>query len=186
MKILIAYFSRSGENYVSGEIVNLPVGNTEVAAGMIQALTGADTFRIDTVKAYPSGYHETTEVAQHELHEDARPELKSHPTNMSEYGVVILGYPNWWGTMPMAAFTFLEKHDLSGKMILPFCTHEGSGLGHSCADIKKLCPGATLLKGLAVRGGSVRAATRELSTWLKEAGVMPDAAPAAAGSGLRR
>jgi len=167
MKILIAYYSRRGENYVSGDIVNLPVGNTEVAAGMIQKLTGGETFRIDTVKQYPADYHEATEVAQQELRQNARPELASHLDNIGDYDLVILGYPNWWGTMPMAVFSFLQEYDLSGKTILPFCTHEGSGLGRSCSDIKKLCPSATVSGGLAIQGGSVHRAEGEILVWLK-------------------
>ena len=171
MKILIAYYSRRGQNYVGGDIVDLKVGNTEVAAGMIQKLTGGDTFRIETVKTYPADYQETTEVSQQELRQKARPELTSHVGNMSAYDAIVLGYPNWWGTMPMAVFTFLEEYDLKGKTILPLCTHEGSGLGHSVNDIKKLCPGAAVSRGLAIRGGSVQQAEAEIAAWLKAAGL---------------
>jgi len=171
MKDLIAYFSRKGNNYVGGSVENLPVGNTEVAAKMIQKLTGADIFRIATVKEYPTDYGKTTEVARQELRQNARPALSSDVDNFDSYDVILLGYPNWWGTMPMAVWTFLEKHDFSGKTILPFCTHEGSGMGHSESDIRKLCPHATVLNGLSVRGGSVRAAEKEVSTWLRESGL---------------
>ena len=92
MKILIAYYSRRGQNYVGGDIVDLKVGNTEVAAGMIQKLTGGDTFRIETVKTYPADYQETTEVSQQELRQKARPELTSHVGNMSAYDAIVLGY----------------------------------------------------------------------------------------------
>ena len=171
-KSLIAYFSRRGNNYVGGRIVDLPVGNTEVAAQMIQELTDSDLFRIDTVKAYPSDYEETTDVARLELRQHARPELAGRVENMGEYGVVYLGYPNWWGTMPMAVYTFLEGYDFSGKTVVPFCTHEGSGMGHSESDIKKLCPDATVLKGLAITGGSVQKARNEIVAWLRELGVI--------------
>jgi flavodoxin len=171
MKILIAYYSRKGNNYVGGSVENLPVGNTEVAAKMIQKLTGGESFRIDTVKAYPSDYSKATEVAQQELRQNARPELTEHVGDMSAYDVLILGYPNWWGTMPMAVFTFLEEYDFAGKTILPFCTNEGSGMGHSEGDIKKLCPKAKVLKGLAIRGGSVQGAGDELAAWLKASGL---------------
>ena len=171
MKNLIAYFSRQGDNYVGGSLKNLPVGNTEVAAKMIQKLTDADIFRIATVKEYPTDYTKTTEVARQELRQNARPELSRDVDNLDGYDVIFLGYPNWWGTMPMAVWTFLEKHDLSGKTILPFCTHEGSRMGHSESDIKKLCPHATVLNGLSIRGGSVRGAEKEISTWLRESGL---------------
>ncbi len=170
-RTLIAYFSRKGDNYRDGGIVNLPVGNTEVAAKTIQGLTGGDLFHIETVKEYPSDYQKATEVAQHELSRNARPALKGQVDDMDAYGVVFLGYPNWWGTMPMAVFTFLEAHDFAGKTILPFCTHEGSGLGQSERDIKQLCPGARVLGGLAIRGGGVQKAEKAIAAWLKEARV---------------
>jgi flavodoxin len=169
-KGLIAYFSRAGKNYVNGSIVDLAVGNTEVAAKMIQKLTGSDLFRIDTVKPYPEGYEETTDVARQELHGNARPELSGHVDNMAEYGVIYLGYPNWWGTMPMGVFTFLEGYDFAGKTIIPFCTHEGSGMGRSENDIGKACPGAKVLKGLPIRGGSVQRAEHEIADWLRTVG----------------
>ena len=169
-KGLIAYYSRAGNNIVNGDIVYLPVGNTEVAANMIQKLTVSDIFRIDTVETYPEGYLETTEVAKEELRQNVRPEISGHVDKMADYNVVYLGYPNWWGTMPMAVFTFLESHDLAGKTIIPFCTHEGSGMGRSERDIKKICAGAVVLKGLAIRGGSVHGAQEEITDWLRDLG----------------
>jgi flavodoxin len=167
-KCLIAYFSRGGNNYVSGKIVNLPVGNTKVVANMIQKMTEGDVFRIDTVKSYPKDYTATTNVAKKELNDNARPALSSHVENMDSYNVIFLGYPNWWGTMPMPVFTFLEEYDFSGKTIVPFCTHEGSGLGRSEKDIAKLCPKATLLKGLSVNGSRVSAAKKDVEDWLNK------------------
>lgn len=172
MKTLIAFYSRKGENYVGGEIKRLPVGNTEVAASMIQKLTGGDLFKIDTVRSYPEDYQETTEVAQRELSRNARPELAGRVEAMDAYDTLVLGYPNWWGTMPMAVWTFLEGNDFTGKTILPLCTHEGSGMGHSEADIRTLCPGAKVLKGLAVQGGKVQRAEKDIESWLKKAGLV--------------
>jgi flavodoxin len=168
MKNLIAYFSREGNNYVGGSIVDLSVGNTEIAAKMIHELTGGDLFRIDAVKKYPANYDETTKVAKAELRQNVRPELKAHMDNMDEYGLIFLGYPNWWDTMPMIVFTFLEGYDFSGKTIVPFCTNEGSGMGRSESDIRKLCPGATVLKGLPITGEGVKRAGNEIKAWLKE------------------
>jgi flavodoxin len=167
-KILIAYYSRKGQNYVGSNIVNLSVGNTEVSAKMIQEITGGDVFEIKTVKQYPVDYTETTEVAMAEKRANARPELSTHVHNMDRYDILILGYPNWWGTFPMAVFTFLDEYDFTGKTILPFCTHEGSGLGASERDIRKLCPGATVLPGLAIRGGSVKGAGDAIKSWLSK------------------
>jgi len=150
--------------------MKLPVGNTEVAAKMIQKMTGSNIFRIDTVKEYPVDYHETTDVAMQELRQNARPELAGYVDNMADYSVMYLGYPNWWGTMPMAVFTFLEQYDFSGKTIIPFCTHEGSGMGHSEGDVRKLCSDARVLKGLPIRGGSVQGAENDIANWLRKLG----------------
>ena len=170
-KCLIAYFSRPGNNYVNGTIVDLPVGNTEVAAKMIREMTGGDLFHIEPVNAYPGDYSETTEVAKEELRTSARPKLIRELENFSSYDVIFLGYPNWWGTMPMPVYTFLEEYNFSGKTIVPFCTHEGSGLGRSVADIRKTCPKSTVMEGLAIRGGEVKNAREILSGWLRETGV---------------
>ena len=171
MKILIAYFSRAGSNYGNGGVITLSKGNTEIAAETIRRLTGGETFRIDTVKEYPADYEKTTKVAQVELRQGARPELKDRVGDMGEYNVIFLGYPNWWGTMPMAVFSFLEAYDFSGKTILPFCTNEGSGMGHSEGDIKKLCPKAKVLKGLAIRGSAVKGAERDIADWIAASGI---------------
>lgn len=165
--ILIAYYSLRGNNYRNGEIVNLKVGNTEMVAGKILKLTGGDTFYIETVKLYPADYHETTQVAKRELNENARPAIRGKVADMQKYDVIYLGYPNWWGTMPMAVMTFLESYDFSGKTIIPFCTHEGSGLGSSVQDIKKVCPKAVVKQGLAIRGSNVNNSDRQVSEWVK-------------------
>jgi len=167
-KSLIAYYSRKGENYVEGNIVYLPVGNTEVIAKKIQKLTGSDLFQIDTVEAYPDDYTETTRVAQNEKRKNARPKLTEVVDEMNDYEVIYLGYPNWWGTFPMAVFTFLESYDFSGKTIVPFCTHEGSGMGDSERDIKKLCSEAKVLSGIAIKGSRISTADKDLANWLKK------------------
>lgn len=153
-KILIAYFSRTG--------------NTKTIANMIHESTGGDLFQITTVEPYPEDYDECVDKALQEQKDNARPELSDHVKNMESYEVVFIGYPNWWGTMPMAVFTFLEEYDFAGKTIVPFCTHEGSGLGRSESDIAKLCPDSTLLEGLAIRGSSVQNAQDDVNKWLKE------------------
>lgn len=169
-KILIAYYSRKGENYLNGSIVTLTIGNTEVVAMKIQEIIGGELFEIDTVKPYPEDYTETTNVAMVEKRQNARPKLTKVVDNMDAYDTIYLGYPNWWGTFPMAVFTFLESYDFSGKTIFPYCTHEGSGLGNSERDIKKLCPNAKLLPGLAIRGGSIKGASETIKSWLSKNG----------------
>jgi flavodoxin len=166
-KCLVAYFSRAGNNNVSGKIVNLPAGNTKLLAGMIREITGGDLFSIETVQSYPKDYSATVNIAKKELNGNARPELSGHVENMESYDVIFLGYPNWLGTMPMALFTFLEEYDFSGKIIVPFCTHGGGGIGRSENDITKLCPGAIRLKGFAVQGSRVSAAKKDVEDWLK-------------------
>jgi flavodoxin len=172
-KSLSAYFSRKGNNYVGGSIVNLPIGNTEVIAKKIQELTGSDLFQIQTVRSYPEDYTEATLAAKDELNGNARPELAEMVDDMEPYDVIYIGYPNWWGTMPMAVYTFFDSYDFSGKTIVPYCTHEGSGLGSGERDIKKLCPNAKVLSGLAIRGGSVGKADKDLASWLKKLDLLP-------------
>lgn len=167
-KVLIAYFSRKGNNYVSGKIVKLTVGNTEIAAKKIQTYTGGDLFEIQPVHPYSEDYDRCTEEAKQELQENARPKLTSYISDMNQYDVIYLGYPNWWGTMPMAVFTFLDDYDFSGKAIVPFCTHEGSGMGKSESDIKKLCSNATVIPGLAIYGSKVDHADETIIDWVKE------------------
>lgn len=165
---LIAFYSRADENYVNGLIKTLEVGNTEIVAGMIKELTGADVVKIEQMEPYARDYNECIAQAQADQRQNARPELRNCPETISEYDVIYLGYPNYWSTMPMAVFTFLEHFDFSGKTIKPFCTHEGSGMGSSVSDIKKLCPTAKVEKGLAIQGGSVRRARKDIEKWSKE------------------
>ena len=167
-KVLIVYYSRRGENYWNGAIKNLSKGNTEIVAEMIARLTGGDLFQVDTAQPYAADYHACVDEARTEFRQGARPELKEYLDSVEGYDTVFVGYPNWCGTMPMAMFTFLESFDLSGKTIAPFCTNEGSGMGRSEADIRRLCPGAELAKGLSVRGSAVGEAGPEIRAWLEK------------------
>jgi len=161
-KTLIAFYSRRGENYVNGSIKNLKLGNTEVVADKIKALLpDADLFRIDTTYEYSASYMTCIEEAKQELHDQARPEVKDPLASIDEFDTIILGYPNWWGTMPMVCYTFLESYDFTGKKIIPFCTNEGSGMGSSVRFIKKLCPTATVVDGTPIHGAEAAHADRE-------------------------
>lgn len=167
MKQLIVFFSRKDENYVNGEIRNLEIGNTEVAASIIQELTGADMFKIEPMQAYSRNYNECIAQAQADQKRGARPELKAYPENL-DYSKIYICFPNYWSTMPMPVFTFLEHFDFSGKIIKPLCTHEGSKMGSSVKDIRRLCPGAIVESGLAIRGGDVKRAKEEIKKWVQE------------------
>ncbi|MBO5611819.1 MAG: NAD(P)H-dependent oxidoreductase [Prevotella sp.] len=161
-KVLIAYYSRRGENYVNGSIRSLELGNTEVVAAKIKdLLPDADMFHIDTVHKYSDSYMTCIEEAKQELRNQARPEMKEKLDSIDQYDTVILGYPNWWGTMPMVCYTFLESFDFTGKTIIPFCTNEGSGMGSSERFIKKLCPSANVLSGVSIHGAEAQNADRE-------------------------
>lgn len=158
-KTLIAYYSRRGENYVNGSIISLPKGNTEVVVEKIKTLMpGADVFHIDTVRRYSESYMTCIEEAKQELRSNARPEMKESLASIDDYDTIILGYPNWWGTMPMVCYTFLESHDFSGKRIIPFCTNEGSGMGSSVRFIKKLCPSSDVADGVSIHGAEAASA----------------------------
>ena len=167
-KILIAYYSRKGQNYVNGSIKNLAKGNTEIVAEFIQKSVGGELFEIDTVKNYPVDYTECTEVAKVEIQQKTRPELKNYLSSVEEFDTIFLGYPIWWSVPPMAVATFLEHYNLSGKKIIPFATHEGSGLGGSVNWLKKICPQSEILQGLAIHGAEAKNSETEVSAWAKK------------------
>ena len=166
-RTLIVYYSRKGENYWNGSIKHLEKGNTEIVAEMIAELTGGDLFEVDTIKTYPADYNVCIDEAKEELRSGSRPDVKAYVDNMDDYDTIFVGYPNWWGTMPMAMFTFLEHYDLSGKRILPFCTNEGSGMGGSERDLKKICRGADVERGLSIHGAEAAQSRAEVEAWVR-------------------
>lgn len=165
-KILVAYFSHTGENYGVG---NITEGNTHIIARMIGEQTGATLFEIVSQKNYPTSYNACVDVAKKEKSAKARPAIKSD-IPVEDYDIIFLGYPNWWGDMPMPVYTFIESHDWTGKTVIPFCTHEGSGLSATEKYIANACTGATVLKGLAVRGTTAQTSRPEaqaaVTRWL--------------------
>ena len=181
-RILIAYLSRAGENYNVGEARPgsasasyagyIEKGNTAMLAAVIADLTGGDLFEIRTVIPYPDDYATMLQVAQDEIDTDARPELEGIVENMADYDVIFIGYPIWHGRIPQAIHTFLESYDLTGKTVIPFNTHEGSGQSGTQQVITDALPGCTVLQGLAVRGKTAQEdpeETRELvAPWLEE------------------
>ncbi|MBO7675106.1 MAG: NAD(P)H-dependent oxidoreductase [Atopobiaceae bacterium] len=169
MSTLVAYFSRAGQNYGNGGVINLPKGNTEILAEAIAADLGADLFKIETVEAYPEDYFATTDVAKRELRAQARPAIQGPLPSMEGVDAIVLGYPNWWGTMPMAVKTFLDACDLSGVTIAPLCTNEGSGLGGSVGDLRRSYPAANVTEGLSIRGTDAVRSTGKAVAWAKRA-----------------
>ena len=167
-KSLIIYFSRAGENYFGGELKVIEKGNTEVIADFIQKATDADIFKVEPLNDYPSEYAKCIEVAQKEQNDDARPELKEELTDISGYDTLFIGFPNWWGTLPMPMWTQLEKLDFAAKTVKPFVTHEGSGFGSSQKDLKKLCEGAEIKKGLSIQGSKVYDAESIVNKWVND------------------
>ena len=170
--ILVAYFSRTGDNYAVGNIAR---GNTHIVADMIAEVVGADTFEIKTLKDYPANYKECTEAAKNELEENARPELAAKVPNMQDYDVIFLGYPIWWSDMPMAVYTFMESYDFQGKTIIPFCTSAGDVLtGHESSIIPEHAKGAKVLDGLGIEGKRAQqnpeSVKPEVQKWLAKLG----------------
>ena len=179
-KTLILVYSRVGANYVSGNIVNLKKGNCLVVAERIQEMlnqvqhdgTGhselgseshsVDLFQVLPEKEYSADYTKCTEEAQAELRAAARPAYKGD-IDVSPYDTIVVGYPIWWGTFPMPLWTFMENHDFSGKKIIPFSTHEGSGLGSSVSDLKKICTSATVTAGVAIKGSRANDCDAEIA-----------------------
>lgn len=170
-KILVAYFSRTGENYGVGSVKQ---GNTSIIADMIAQKTGADKFEIARAEAYPKGYDDCTKEARRELGANARPKLKTAAPALGGYDVIFLGYPNWWGDMPMPVYTFLESGDFAGKTVIPFCTHAGSGLSGTPSTLKSKLPRAKVLEGLAIAGTTAQndraAAQKQVGAWLAKLG----------------
>ena len=150
MAILIAYYSRAGENYFGGAYRRIAFGNTEKAAKMLTDLTGGKLYQIRQAQPYAEDYQTCIAEAKADLQKNARPAVPDLPEDLAAYDEIYLGYPNYWGTMPMAVYTFLEHYDLTGKIIRPFCTHEGSGLSGTVGSIRAAASGATVLDGLAI------------------------------------
>lgn len=155
--ILIAYFSWSG--------------NTENAAQIIQEQTGADIIELNPAEPYSSNYSEVLDQAQKDMNADARPELANHVENMEQYDTILLGYPNWWATIPMPVATFLEEYDFSRKTIIPFCSHGGGGFGQSITDISKLAPNSRIGTGLSIHYSGGTSLENDITTWLNSNGV---------------
>lgn len=180
--LLVAYFSYA-ENAALPDDVDASAsasiqpwngaltGNTGVVADMIAQATGADLFSIRTVEQYPDTYDATIDQGQQEQSDGARPELATHLENLDSYDTIFLGFPNWWGDMPMAVYTFLDEVDLSGKTVIPFITSGGSGFSNTISTIQQMEPQATVQEGLSISGSSATGAQQQVESWLSELGL---------------
>lgn len=180
--LLVAYFSYA-ENAALPDDVDASAsasiqpgngaltGNTGVVADMIAQATGADLFSIRTVEQYPDTYDATIDQGQQEQSEGARPELATHLENLDSYDTIFLGFPNWWGDMPMAVYTFLDEVDLSGKTVIPFVTSGGSGFSNTISTIQEMEPQATVQEGLSIGASSATGAQQQVESWLSELGL---------------
>ena len=165
-KALIVFFSHAGENYSVG---NINVGNTKIVADYISEITGADQFEIIAEKTYDMPYMDLIKVAQDEAKAGELPAYKGD-VDIAPYDIIFIGGPIWWGTYPQVMFTFFKDHDLSGKTVIPFTTHEGSGLASTVRDVKKVWPKATVKDGFAIYGHEVRSGKAKVEKWLKGLG----------------
>ena len=180
--LLVAYFSYA-ENAALPDDVDASAsasiqpwngaltGNTGVVADMIAQATGADLFSIRTLEQYPDTYDATIDQGQQEQSDGARPELATHLENLDSYDTIFLGFPNWWGDMPMAVYTFLDEVDLSGKTVIPFVTSGGSGFSNTISTIQEMEPQATVQEGLSIGASSATGAQQQVESWLSELGL---------------
>ena len=171
-KTLIAFFSRADENYFAGAMRYVKVGNTEIVCDLMKEMIDADTFKIEMKNPYSPVYMTCIEEAKKDLRDKARPELVSYPESIDGYDTIVLAYPNYWGTIPMAVATFLEKYDFTGKTILPLCTNEGSGMGGSERTITQCAPGADIKKGLPITGSNAANSADSVKRWLTSNGLL--------------
>ena len=166
-KVLIVFFSHAGENYAVG---NIKVGNTKLVADEIQKVTGGDEFEIVAEKSYDMPYDALTKLAKEEQEKNEKPAFKGEVKDIDQYDTVFIGGPIWWGTYPQVMFTFFDKYDLGGKTIVPFSTHEGSGLGSVVSDLKRLYPKANFKQAFDIYGHQVRGGEAKIDAWLKGLG----------------
>jgi flavodoxin len=173
-RVLLAYFSRAGENYHYGGRTYLEVGNTEVLAGMISSRVACDVHRIEAAEPYSDDYDDTVARNVREQDADARPAIANPVPAIDAYDIVLLGSGLWNVRPPMIMRTFADSHDFTGKTVLPVVTYAVSGLGRAPAEYARACPGATVGEGLAVRGEEVRQADAAVSGWLRRVGLLAD------------
>lgn len=167
-KILTLYFSMTGQTWADGGVVDLKKGFTNIAAEYIQEAVGGDLFQIEQTRKYSSDHFTMINEAKEEYQKKERPAIKAFCDNLDDYDTVFLGFPNWWGTLPMPVLTFVEHYDWTGKRIIPFVTSGGSGFGRSLQDLKASAHGAEIdPEGLAVLGMQVEKSKEKIQKWAK-------------------
>ncbi|MCR5692887.1 MAG: flavodoxin [Bacilli bacterium] len=168
MKALVIYFSRADENYFGGSMKYIEKGNTEVVAEFIREITGAELFKVERKVPYSKDYMTCIKEAQDEQKRNELPELAKELTDINDYDTIFIGGPIYWGTLPQPMFTQLSKLDFKEKTIMPFSTHEGSGLASIVRDIRKFAPTANIKPGLAIVGSNVNSSKPSLKRWIDE------------------
>lgn len=166
-KVLIVFFSHAGENYAVG---NIKVGNTKLVADEIRRKTGGDEFEIVAEKSYDMAYSDLTQLAQREAEQGEKPAFKGEVKDIAQYDTVFVGGPIWWGTYPQVMFTFFDRYDLNGKTIIPFSTHEGSGLGNVVSDLQRLYPEARIRHAFSIHGHECQRSLAKVDKWLEGIG----------------
>ncbi|MDE5578225.1 MAG: flavodoxin [Oscillospiraceae bacterium] len=167
-KAITIFFSIKGQTLGAGmKIVEQKKGNTAIAAEFIHNAIGGELFEIEAARVYSKDHMTLINEAKQELQAGTRVEVKKYPESLDDYDTIFLGYPNWWNTMPMVMFTFLEHYDWTGKRIIPFCTNEGSGFGESVRDIKKIAKGSDVKDGITITGSQVKNMENRISAWAK-------------------
>lgn len=172
-RVLLAYFSRAGENYYYGGRCDLDVGNTAVVARLIADRLPVDTYRVEAADPYPASYDATVARNVREQDEDARPVLATPPPALTGYDIVLLGSPVWNVRAPMIMHTLIEQLDLRGKTVLPFVTYAVSGIGQVADEYARLAPEAEIGNGLAVQGEEAHEAANEVEKWLRSTRLLP-------------
>ena len=172
-RVLLAYFSRPGENYCYGDRIDLEIGNTQLVAEMIAGAITVDSYRIEAADPYPDDYEQTVDRNVREENDNARPAIANPPPDVSQYDTVLLGCPVWNVQTPMIMRTFVENVDLVGKTLHPFVTFAVSGMGRIRSDYTDVLPETTVTEGLAVQGEEAQQAGGDVDTWLQQIGLLP-------------
>lgn len=166
--VLVAYFTTKSQLDINRRISQEEIGNTAKIANNIKENIPCDLYEIETEYEYPQDMDKLLEIAKKEKDEQTYPPLLLHILNMKQYDIIFLGYPNWYNTMPRAVYSFLNDYDFTDKIIIPFCTHGGGGLGNSIEDMKKILPNNKILEAIAIKDNKVEESSPLITEWIKK------------------